>query len=533
MKTLSILSYSVFVMFVILGAYSLKLNFKQPLNRAAFYECLALSIWAFAYTFFFGAPAQTSAMFWHRIGFIGGSLFPPFAIYFFMILTTGKSLLKHTWQKTIFWGIPCIILFKNLFGKTTCLALGFVQSTSGLGWTYFNTPQNLWTWFYLLMLGAYFTFGFILLYKWQHQSNYEIQKRQAIFIIFVDSIILIIGATTDIIMPMFDNHLPPIAVISTILFAAAFASLITQYQLFSFSTMASSDTILETVSDPVILLDENGMILRYNQATCNLLKYDRYELIGRGLNSLLKSKEYNQKSLDLLKADRQFKRRETKLLTSSQQIIDAVISASVASDDIDGFMGIVITLHDISNDKRIEKELVETRESFRKIGDELYLIANFDSLTGLANRRAFFLELEVLKKCYSKGYQDFAVIFMDLNNFKAINDQYGHAIGDQVLIHTANRLNTQKSQHELISRMGGDEFTILLRQFDSEIDILQKKQLIKELFDVPIIISNYQFKFNISVGYALYSQSSGDSDLLIRNADQMMYRDKRKEKAFL
>ncbi|MGD9473689.1 MAG: diguanylate cyclase [Eubacteriaceae bacterium] len=528
LNTLSFFSYTVFIMFVVLGAYSLKLNIKQALNRAAFYECLELSIWAFAYTFFYTAPDQSSAMFWHRIGFIGGSLFPPFAIYFFMILTKGKSLLKHKWQNAIFWGIPAILLIKNLFGKTTCLALGFTQSTSGLGWTYINRPQNLWTWFYFLVLAAYFTFGFILLYIWQHESDYEIQKRQALFIIFVDAIILIFGSLTDVILPMFNNYLPPLAVISTMLFAAAFARLITQYQLFSFSTMASSDAILETVSDPVILLDEKGMILRYNQATSNLLKYDQQELIGRGLNSLLEAKEYKQESLDLLKANRQFRRRETKLLTANHEMIDAVISASVASDHIDGFMGIVITLHDISNKKRIENEVLETRENYRKFGDELYAIANYDSLTGLANRRAFFLELEKFKKSYLVEKIDFSVIFMDLNDFKSINDQYGHDIGDQVLIQTANRLNTQKSQNELIARMGGDEFTILYQQFDSELDIFKKKQLIKEIFAAPIIINKQQFKFNISVGYALYSQSNMDSDLMIRNADQMMYRDKRK-----
>jgi GGDEF domain-containing protein len=149
-------------------------------------------------------------------------------------------------------------------------------------------------------------------------------------------------------------------------------------------------------------------------------------------------------------------------------MIDAVISASVASDHIDGFMGIVITLHDISNKKRIENEVLETRENYRKFGDELYAIANYDSLTGLANRRAFFLELEKFKKSYLVEKIDFSVIFMDLNDFKSINDQYGHDIGDQVLIQTANRLNTQKSQNELIARMGGDEFTILYQQFDSE-----------------------------------------------------------------
>lgn len=253
MNILSLMSFSVFVLFVLLGCYSLILNRNSTFNIFAFIECIILSIWAFAYTFFYIAPSPTDAMFWHKIGCIGGSLFPPFAIYFFLILTNRNRYFKHLWQYLLFYTGPLIILAKNLISETTVLALDVVQSTSGLGWTYVNSATNIWTWIYLLYLGTYFGVGFYLLFLWREESQYKTQKRQALIIIVVDIIVLIMGLTTDVFMPLFTHFLPPMANISTILFAIGFFILISQYQLFSFSKMASPDIILDTVMEKLFI----------------------------------------------------------------------------------------------------------------------------------------------------------------------------------------------------------------------------------------------------------------------------------------
>jgi diguanylate cyclase (GGDEF)-like protein/PAS domain S-box-containing protein len=497
------------------------------LNQFAFIECLMLSVWAFAYSFFYTAPNPDAAMYWHRIGCIGGSLFPPFAIYFFLILSKREHYLSRFELKILFYAIPILILIKNLTGDATILATGFVPSTSGLGWTYVNSISNVWTWIYMLYLGIYFSLGFYLLFQWRNESPYPVQKKQALTIIIFDTIVLIFGVTSDILLPMVTTFLPPMGNLGTAMFAIGFFYLVSDHQLFSFSTAASSDVILDTVMDPVLLLDEKGKILRYNLATCEALKYDETQLLGKDLNLLLLSQQYTPDNLALLRANQKIESRETALITSDGKTIHAILSAAVARDSIDGFMGIVVTFHDITLRKITEMELLESRENYKQLADELYLLANYDALTHLPNRRMFFSRLKDLSTQYPSSGRDFSVIFLDLNEFKIINDSHGHDIGDQVLIQTANRLETLKRPDILISRMGGDEFTIIIPDVFSAAEVSEMIICIKSIFTKPFNVNGLNFDLTVSAGFSLFSQADFNPDRLMRLADQMMYRDKR------
>jgi len=242
---------------------------------------------------------------------------------------------------------------------------------------------------------------------------------------------------------------------------------------------------------------------------------------------LLLSQQYNRDNLELLRAHNKIESRETDLITSDGNAIHAIISAAVASDSIDGFMGIVVTFHDITLRKITELELLKSRENYKQLADELYLLANYDTLTHLPNRRMFFSRLKDLSTQYPTSARDFSVIFLDLNNFKIINDNYGHDIGDQVLIQTAQRLETLKRPELLISRMGGDEFTIIIPDVISAAEVFDMIVSIKAAFTTPININGLDFDLSVSAGFALFSQAGFNSNHLIRLADQMMYRDKR------
>ncbi|PKM60676.1 MAG: hypothetical protein CVU99_07035 [Firmicutes bacterium HGW-Firmicutes-4] len=527
MNILSLLSFTACVLFLLLGVYCLKLNKRQTLNQFAFIECLTLSVWAFAYTFFYTAPNPATAMYWHRIACIGGSLFPPFAIYFFLILSKREYYLFRFELKILFYAFPILILIKNLTGDTTVLATGFVQSTSGLGWTYVNSIGNVWTWIYVLYLSIYFSLGFYLLFQWRNESPYPVQKKQALTIIVIDTIVLIFGVSSDILLPMVTTFLPPMGNLGTALFAIGFFYLVSDHQLFSFSTTASSDVILDTVMDPVLLLDDKGKILRYNLATCATLKYDETQLLGKDLNLLLRSQQYPPDNLALLRTNKKIDCWETDLITSDGKTIHAILSAAVARDSIDGFMGIVVTFHDITMQKITELELLESRKNYKQLADELYLLANYDALTHLPNRRMFFNRLKDLSTQYPLSGRDFSVIFLDLNEFKTINDSYGHANGDQVLIQTANRLKTLTRPDILISRMGGDEFTIIIPDVFSAAEVSEIIVNIKSIFTKPFNVNDLNFDLSVSAGFSLFSQADFNPDQLMRRADQMMYRDKK------
>lgn len=152
-------------------------------------------------------------------------------------------------------------------------------------------------------------------------------------------------------------------------------------------------------------------------------------------------------------------------------------------------------------------------------------LAMLDTLTQLPNRRAFQQHLESAIKRSSRGKDTIAVAFIDLDNFKPINDTHGHHIGDEVLLTIAKRLNTAVRACDVVARLGGDEFIALIEEIKSEKDIVPIAERIIKAVREPLIINYHQISLSASVGIAVYPRD-GDIDKLLICADAAMYRAK-------
>lgn len=163
---------------------------------------------------------------------------------------------------------------------------------------------------------------------------------------------------------------------------------------------------------------------------------------------------------------------------------------------------------------------------FKKENDqELTNLAMLDTLTQLPNRRAFQQHLESAIKRSSRGKETLAVAYIDLDNFKPINDTYGHHIGDEVLLAMAKRLNAAVRGCDVIARIGGDEFVALIEEIKSEKDIVPIAERIIKAVRETLIINYHQINLSASVGIAVYPRD-GDIDKLLICADAAMYRAK-------
>ncbi|MEL7291457.1 MAG: diguanylate cyclase [Pseudomonadota bacterium] len=156
-----------------------------------------------------------------------------------------------------------------------------------------------------------------------------------------------------------------------------------------------------------------------------------------------------------------------------------------------------------------------------------------DELTHLPNRRYFMYTLnkhfEALKKGTSTD--SFAILNIDLDQFKAINDTYGHSAGDKVLIATAERLKSVLRMSDVVARLGGDEFLILLSRIEKveDIDIINI-ELQKAICQTPVIYEHHLINLKVSIGYAVYQPEIKDIDEMLKLADQRMYEEKRRQK---
>jgi diguanylate cyclase (GGDEF)-like protein/PAS domain S-box-containing protein len=163
----------------------------------------------------------------------------------------------------------------------------------------------------------------------------------------------------------------------------------------------------------------------------------------------------------------------------------------------------------------------------RAVEDQLRHDALHDALTGLPNRHLFMERLAraVLQEKRREGYL-FAVLFLDLDRFKVVNDSLGHAVGDELLVAVAGRLRNAVRETDTVSRFGGDEFAVLLDDLGAVEDALRAADRIQAALTAPVSLSGYEVFTSASIGIALSSTAYGRPDHLMRNADMAMYRAK-------
>ena len=153
--------------------------------------------------------------------------------------------------------------------------------------------------------------------------------------------------------------------------------------------------------------------------------------------------------------------------------------------------------------------------------------AQYDPLTGLANRRLLTNRLEAAIARASKNQSKFCLIFIDLDNFKDINDTRGHDVGDDVLIAVANRLQRLQRTTDTTARLGGDEFTLIYNEIGSDNQLDTRIGLLLREFEQPFNIKNTVYQISISVGVAQYPDDAQTSREILMHADQAMYAAKR------
>ena len=179
--------------------------------------------------------------------------------------------------------------------------------------------------------------------------------------------------------------------------------------------------------------------------------------------------------------------------------------------------------------------VVQDITELKQAEDQIRYLAFYDNLTGLANRTLFREHWTTIQPQAARNGKKIAVLFIDLDHFKRINDTLGHPVGDKVLITVAERLKTvlrqsdvisraqSDQEHSIISRLGGDEFTVLSANFSSLNHIATLAERITQNIEQPILWNDQSIALSASVGISVYPDDSDDLDILLKNADTAMY----------
>lgn len=191
----------------------------------------------------------------------------------------------------------------------------------------------------------------------------------------------------------------------------------------------------------------------------------------------------------------------------------------------------------------VESELADTKTDLDNVRDDLSKsqaqeeetrqITLHDALTGLPNRVLFEQHLaQGLIQAKRHGW-GLAVLVLDIDNFKSINDSYGHDLGDKVLLTVANRLRSLVREEDTVSRWGGDEFTCLLLEVKQEADVTRLAEKMVNQIAVDFESSGIVISMRASIGIAIYPSDGETADILFKNADMAMYEAKGNEKGVL
>lgn len=263
----------------------------------------------------------------------------------------------------------------------------------------------------------------------------------------------------------------------------------------------------------MVITDADQKIIAVNQAFENITGYSQSEIIGQCPN-ILASHEHSNSFYEKMWHDINTKdswRGEIINKRKSGEKYPELLTISVIKDQSENVKNYLGIFSDITN--------------LRKNQNKLEYLAHHDLLTGLSNK----LSLEyAINECISyKPKQKLGLLFCDLDHFKEINDTYGHSIGDSVLVQVSKRLLKLLSTHDVLARISGDEFVILLQDLKSQKNLKDKIDEIFKIFKYPFIINEKIFNITCSVGASVYPKDGQNLESLLKNADLALYEAKK------
>ena len=270
--------------------------------------------------------------------------------------------------------------------------------------------------------------------------------------------------------------------------------------------------------DAVVVTDAQGIITDWNSGSEELYGYSENEAVGQSVSMLHVPEDTDHITAEVLEAVAANGKwtGEVRMLRKDGSIgwIESMCIPII--DDKQTMIGALGINRDIT------QRIIET--------EQLRYRARFDHLTNIANRFSLIDRINHLIDQYDRNNHPFSLLFFDLNDFKIINDNYGHSSGDLVLKEVANRISQSIRKSDMVARIGGDEFILLLENTHCKSDIQTTIESLSKDLKKDIIINNHTINIQCSIGFATFPENGKNSDELLSHADRGMYAAKKKSK---
>lgn len=277
---------------------------------------------------------------------------------------------------------------------------------------------------------------------------------------------------------------------------------------------------LEAIRDAVVTVDAEGRITYLNPAAGRMTGWPLEQAQGRHVNEVVRVEDLHDPGAPAKSAIHNALRRRHSAKSKAEHVLVSregerahiEDSASPIVDEQGQLLGAVMVFHNVTQ--------------ARAIAHKMSHLAQHDGLTGLANtRRLRYLADRGIARATKTGRR-MALLYLDLDGFKAINDTFGHAAGDELLITVTRRMSTALRKDDTLARMGGDEFVGLMDGLDDPAEAgLLASRLVRHCAE-PVSVTGREVSVTVSIGISVFPDDGSDFETLVRHADQAMYRAK-------
>lgn len=271
-------------------------------------------------------------------------------------------------------------------------------------------------------------------------------------------------------------------------------------------------TVFTDTTEAVIIIDADYRIVEANASFSHISGYAKDEIVGENPFVFISGRDDGGELVEVIKtamAERGFFQGEVWSRKKTGEPYAGLMTLnSVRSDsgEVENYIALITDITPL----RLEQERLEH-------------LANFDGLTNLPNRILFADRLQHAMALSQRHEQPLAVLYLDLDGFKEVNDLYGHDVGDRLLVDVSRAMNRAMRDGDTLARIGGDEFAAVLQDVNSVYDCSKLVERILDACRRPVYIDGHALQVSASIGVTMYPQDTADAEQLMRHADRAMY----------
>lgn len=459
---------------------------------------LSAAVWLISIGFAMGSETAGAAEVWARLAYVGVCAIAPAVLQFTLGLVEAErrpALVAASWVTA------------GLFLAGFLLTDVFISGVHSYWWGFYPRLQPA-TAAFLLFFAAMLAASLGVLLRALRQPAATVQQRLRLRAFLAALSVGYFGSID--FLPSFGVEIYPAGAFAIVGFIALSARAIGRFRFADLDPSFIATHLLESMQGGVLAVDMRGRIRVANAAAATLLAAPQNELIGSDLHAVLRSATLPATDSPTFARAGQTRNRTMEWKRRDGELIELSVSATLLRAEDALPVGVLYVMHDLTEKRRAEKHEFE---------------ANHDALTGLPNRAYLTNRYERFAWEARERGRSVALLFIDLNGFKKINDTFGHLTGDQLLKLVAQRLRGALREDDLIARFGGDEF-VVLASLRSERDTQILSGKLRGVLSNMFRLDTVTVRVSASIGVATTSGGDVALDELIAGADREMYREK-------